>query len=173
MGLQVNRWLKYAKARLDAVVGSGNERLDELEAEREAERADKPWLRHADDDRVAPSFDQVRERIDWEAERQGVDGPRAGGGVPDRPEAPSAPERSASGAEATDETTTTGTTEATGKIETDGRPEPRSPEDQTEDAEREMARLELEARQRASAERLEEIRRELGVDAPDDDEDPG
>jgi hypothetical protein len=46
------------------------------------------------------------------------------------------------------------------------------------DAEQEAARLELEARERASAERLEAIRRELGVaepaghDEPDEPDEP-
>lgn len=139
MGFDFDRWLKYAKARIDTAIGSGNRRLDEMEAEREAERADMPWLTNDDSDAVAPSMDQVRARIEWEAERQGVDAPtgaKGDGGVPDRPDDP---------------------------------PAARSPQERDEDAEREMARLALEARQKASAERLDEIRKELGVEPPTDD----
>lgn len=152
MGFDVDRWLKYAKARFDAAVGSGNRRLDELEAEREAERADMPWLTDEDSEAVAPSMDQVRARIEWEAERQGVDAPKGTGGVPDRPEEPPI--------------VTPPATPAPAPAPTPGAPPVRSPEEQHEDAEREMARLELEARQKASAERLDDIRKELGVDAP-------
>lgn len=182
MGLDVNRWLKYAKARFDAAVGSGNKKLDDLEARREVERADKPWLSGGDQDSVAPTMDQVRARIEWEAERQGVDAPRSGGvpgrpedadqpDGPDRPPGPPSPEADpAPGTPAPGTTPTDTTTSDTTRPEepTTGGTAPRSPQEQADDAEREMARLELEERQRASAQRLEEIRRELGVDAPTD-----
>lgn len=194
MALNVNRWLKYAKSRIDAAVRSGNDELDDLEARREAERTDKPWLSDHDSDSVSPSMDQVRARIEWEAERQGVDATRSGG-VPDRPDSPPATEAPASDQGAAspaddakpdgdggDEPTTdsneaapteTGSTDAgAGGSEAEpsgSTPAPRSPEEQTADAEREMARLELEARQKASAQRLDDIRKELGVDPPPPD----
>lgn len=83
MALDVNRWLKYAKARLDAAVGSGNKRLDELEARREVERGERPWT--DEHDGIAPTMDQVRARIEREEARQRA-GADTGGGVPDRPE---------------------------------------------------------------------------------------
>ena len=187
MALNVNRWLKYAKSRIDAAVRSGNDELDDLEARREAERADKPWLSDHDSDSVSPSMDQVRARIEWEAERQGVDAPRSGGGVPDRPDSPpetEAPAADDAGAttpaddakpdgDGGDEPTEAGSTAAGAggsQAEPSGStPAPRSPEEQTADAEREMARLELEARQKASAQRLDDIRKELGVDPPPPD----
>ncbi|MCB0976146.1 MAG: hypothetical protein KDB02_01695 [Acidimicrobiales bacterium] len=190
MGLDVNRWLKYAKAKLDSAVSSGSRRIDELEAERERERADKPWLSSPDDDSTVPTLDQVRARIEWEEQRQGIgesDQPR--GGVPDRPTAAShdpEPESSssdgradegdpdpgggpsASGSSSTaDPAHTEGHTG--GRAEGTGSAAPRSPQEQEQDVEREMARLELEERQRASADRLAEIRRELGVDPPGED----
>ncbi|MBA3283277.1 MAG: hypothetical protein H0U29_13720, partial [Acidimicrobiia bacterium] len=67
MALDVNRWLKYAKARIDSAVGQGNKSLDRMEAEREADLADKPWLRS---DREAPTLDEARARIEWESARQ-------------------------------------------------------------------------------------------------------
>lgn len=186
MGLDVNRWLKYAKAKLDAAVSSGSRRIDELEAERERERADKPWLSAPDDDSTVPTLDQVRARIEWEEHRQGVRSPEEpSGGVPDRP--PSA-------ADAPSTRSSTSTTEDGSETDSGNRPAgkdpqradsvagtegpeggsastssaPRSPQEQEQDAEREMARLELEERQRASADRLAEIRRELGVDPPNE-----
>lgn len=67
MALNVNRWLQYAKARIDSAVGSGHAELDRLEAQQEAERADKPWLAS---DGAAPTFDEARARIAWEADQQ-------------------------------------------------------------------------------------------------------
>lgn len=67
MALNVNRWLQYAKARIDSAVGSGHAELDRLEAQQEAERADKPWLAS---DSAAPTFDEARARIAWEADQQ-------------------------------------------------------------------------------------------------------
>ena len=147
----MSRWMKYAKARLDAALGQGNDELDRLEAEREAELADKPWLRSEGE---APSFDEARARIEWEAERQrrlaeqrsASDGPRPSpaadvGRDPqagDEPRSGTAPDRGA---------------------ETDPLESP------AEAAARESARVELEERQRLSATRLEEIRRELGIEA--------
>ena len=59
MALNVNRWMKYAKARIDSAVGSGHESLDRLEAKQEADRADKPWLAS---NSTAPTFDEARAR---------------------------------------------------------------------------------------------------------------
>lgn len=143
MALDVNRWLKYAKARLDSAVGQGNASLDRLEAEREADLADKPWLRS---DGEAPTLDEARARIEWEAERQR----RAAAGDPAAPAAPAAPPTPAPSG-------------------------PRAPEDVAADAEQEQARLELARREQASADRLAQIRAELGVEAPavPADEPPG
>jgi len=127
MALDVNRWLKYAKARLDTAVNQGNASLDRLEAEREADLADKPWLRS---DRTAPTLDEAKARIEWEAEEQ---------------------RRRA---------------DEDGAPPTAGDPSGRPPPTTAGDAEHESARLELERREQASAARLEEIRRELGVEDP-------
>lgn len=119
MAFDVNRWMKYARARIDSAVGQGNRSLDRLEAEREADLADKPWLRSETD---APTLDEARARIEWEAERQR--------------KAPAPPATPATPAEPT--------------------------------AEQAAAKVELEAQQRKSADRLDQIRRELGVDDPAD-----
>jgi len=132
MALDVNRWLKYAKARIDSAVGQGNKSLDRMEAEREADLADKPWLRS---DREAPTLDEARARIEWESARQ----------------------RRESGP---------------GADTAGDRPAPRSPQDVAVDAEQESARLELARREKESAARLEQIREELGVEAPPADPPP-
>ena len=260
MALNVNRWLNYAKARIDAAVGSGHESLDRLEAKQEADRADKPWLAS---DSTAPTFDEARARIAWEADQQakkaarhqaaeGADG-TAPAAAPDdetEPDGTGSPTDRAAGADATATGTkpkpggtgakgpgatgaeaktggtgakspgtkgakakTKGTTEGpgvsdretsdgpgdlhgtetdrasaatgqpagqgpkgssstgsdpapSGDAEIDSVPPPRSPQQIALDAERETARLELEDRQQKSAERLAEIRRELGIDDP-------
>lgn len=136
MALDVNRWLKYAKARLDTAVNQGNASLDRREAEREAELADKPWLRS---DRAAPTLDEAKARIEWEAEEQRRRAAEDG--------APPATADPGGGS--------------------------RRPQATAGDAEHESARLELDRREQASAARLEQIRRQLGVeDAPAADEAP-
>lgn len=136
MGMNVNRWLKYAKTKLDSTVQSGNEELDRLEAKQEAERADRPWL-GADDD--APTFEEAQARIRWEAEEAERTKKAAEGAAPAAP-APSPADGSNDRAV--------------------------DPTEDAASAEQAAARLELDARAKASAERLEQIRRELGVDHP-------
>lgn len=64
MALDLGRWWKYAQAKLSSAAASGNEELDRLEAERAAELADRPWLAA---DGEAPTIDEARARIEWEA----------------------------------------------------------------------------------------------------------
>jgi len=141
MPMNVNRWLLYAKAKLDETLRSSNEELDRLELEQEAERVDRPWLA-ADSD--APSIDEARARIKWEAERA---------------EREAAKNRDTSG--------TSG--EAAPGSPQEAPAERRLPTDpltEAEAAERSAARIELDARAKASAQRLEDIRKELGVADP-------
>ncbi len=151
MGLDLNRWFNYAKARVNSAVGQANSSLDQREAEREADLADKPWLRS---DGEAPTMEEARARIEWEAERQRV-GEATDPGVD--------PDRGRTGA------MTPSTGDQGDRPERDGDPvgaAPRSPQDLAADAEQETARLELERRTQASADRLKAIRAELGVDDP-------
>lgn len=67
MAMNIDRWFKYAQAKLNDVVRSTNKELDELEAQREAEVADKPWL---SSDAENPSFSDAKARIEWESNRQ-------------------------------------------------------------------------------------------------------
>jgi hypothetical protein len=67
MAANLSRWFGYARAKLNDLVASGHRDLDELEAERAAEVADRPWLA---DDGANPTFEQTKARIDWEADAQ-------------------------------------------------------------------------------------------------------
>ena len=126
MAANLSRWLKYAQAKLDDLVGSSNAELDELEAEQTARAADKPWLSGTDE---APTLEETRARIEWEAEEQRR-----------RAESTSPPAASPSPGGA--------------------------PSDGPADPEVEQARIELDRQARASKERLDAIRKELGVDPP-------
>lgn len=151
MALDLNKWVNYAKARLESAVGRGNDELTRLEAEREVELADKPWLRA---DAEAPTLDEARARIEWEARRQeelaaAREGATTHDATPDTPGGAAAPDSPAN---------------PSGKAGA-SRP-PADPEELRLAAEAEQAKLAIEARDRAAAQRLDEIRRELGVDAP-------
>jgi len=132
MAANVGRWLKYAQAKLNSVVSSSNEELDDLEAEQAARAADKPWI---SSDGTAPTLEETRARIEWEAEEQ------------------------RRRAEAND----------AAKAEVDAAD---SPEDALArasappDPEVVKAQLELDRQARESKERLDQIRKELGVDPP-------
>jgi hypothetical protein len=126
MAANVGRWWKYAQAKLNSVVSSSNAELDDLEAEQAARAADKPWLAS---DGAAPTLEETRARIEWEAEEQRrraeaeVDAADPPEDAPARAQAPPDPEV-------------------------------------------EQARIELDRQARASKERLDAIRKELGVDPP-------
>ena len=122
MAANVSRWLKCAQAKLDSMVSSSNAELDDLEAEQAARAADKPWLASDSD---APSLEETRARIEWEAEEQRRRSEAAAG------------------------TTRDGSTPSDGP-----------------DPDVAQARVELDRQARESKERLEAIRKELGVDPP-------
>jgi hypothetical protein len=66
------RWLRYAKAKLDDTIRSGDAELDRREAELRAEQAGRPWLT---DDDATPSYDEVKARIDAESPASDVPKP--------------------------------------------------------------------------------------------------
>lgn len=68
MAAQWERWLKYAKAKIDDSVTRGERRLDELEAEQAARAEAEPWL---SGDADAPSFEEAKARIEAQAEAAG------------------------------------------------------------------------------------------------------
>lgn len=147
MALDVGRWLKYAQAKLDSAVRSGNRELDQLEAEREVELAEKPWLAS---DGEAPTFDEARARIEWEAEHQRQ---QAEASAAERPAG-----EPSTGAPSTDPSPSPG-------APTPPAPSTRLPSSGTE-AEVAAAKVELEQRDKDAKARLDAIREELDVDPP-------
>jgi hypothetical protein len=77
MAAQWQRWLKYAKAKLDSTVRDGDRELDRLEAEQQARVEGRPWLASSG---AAPTFDEVKARIEHQ-----------GGTPPETPPAAAAP----------------------------------------------------------------------------------
>jgi hypothetical protein len=124
MAANVGRWLKYAQAKLESMVSSSNTELDQLEAEQAARAEGKPWISSDGD---APTLDEARARIEWEAEEQRRRAEASG----------AAPSSSVPGAPV-----------------------------EAPDPDVLRAQLELDRRARESAERLEAIRKELGVEPP-------
>ena len=160
-----SKWLDYAKTKVEMAVRSGNRELDELEAEREATTADKPWLRAEGE---APTFDEARARIEWQAKQAAEGGtPPAPGPVPGSVagSVPGSTSGSTSGPDPAVEPTSPAPGAPPAGPTTPAAPIT-SPEDRARDAEAASARVELEARQRESAARLEAIREELGIDPP-------
>lgn len=76
MGVEWQRWLRYAKAKIDLTVNEGEREMDKLEAEQAAAVEGKPWLSGTGD---APTFDEAKARIEDRAGQAGVDAPAAGG----------------------------------------------------------------------------------------------
>ncbi|HYI61338.1 MAG TPA: hypothetical protein VEW93_05990 [Acidimicrobiales bacterium] len=83
MAAQWQRWLRYAKAKLDSTVRESERELDRREAELEARAEGKPWLSSSGD---APTFDEARARIADRARQSGTGpgspaGPAGGAGA--------------------------------------------------------------------------------------------
>ena len=74
MPAQWERWLRYARARLDDTVKKGDAELDRREAEQRARAEGKPWLSGEDD---TPTLDEARARIEHQARQAGQDGTAA------------------------------------------------------------------------------------------------
>jgi hypothetical protein len=69
MAAQWQRWLRYAKAKVDATVQDRERELDRREAELEARAEERPWLASSGD---APTFDEAKARIEHQAGETGV-----------------------------------------------------------------------------------------------------
>lgn len=138
MGFQLGKWLRYAQARLDRTVQRG---LADEEAELdrlEAERAERVAERPwLADDAEAPSFEQAKARIEWETEQQRAGRPEGSAPPAGVPVEPSAPAPDA-------------------QLPADG-----GSGDVT------LARAELDRQAREARDRLEAIRKELGVEPPE------
>lgn len=147
MAAQWQRWLRYAKARLDATVREGEAELDRREAELQARSEGKPWLSSSGD---APTLDEARARIEHQArEAERLRREREGAGEED----PSAP---APAAEGSDQAPATGGPRPAGP----GTPPPPLTTDP------QLGSFDFAAQQRAAEERLAALRAELGL-APD------
>ncbi len=181
MALNWRRLIEYAKTKIDGGVASGNKELDRLEAELAERQGDRPPM----SDGVAPSIDEVRARIEWQLDRSGpaapAEGPASATPVADAAGASTDSGSSESPVVPPDAggpggTTTGGGEGTTPEIESEagtddggdpsgpGTPGPRSPEQLAVDAEAEQASIEWEARREATADRLADIRRELGIE---------
>ncbi len=82
MAAQWERWLKYAKAKVDSTLAKGEAEMDRLEAEQAARAEDRPWLSGTGD---APTFDEAKARIEAQAEAAGS-GPAPTPATPPTPE---------------------------------------------------------------------------------------
>lgn len=168
MATEPDGWLERLKAKVEGALAAGNRRLDELEAQRARERADKPWL---SEEGEAPTLEQVRARIEW-AERRAAgsnEGPAGAGEITEPPERggrSSGVDEAEEGGGAADGPTDRGPGSRNEPSSTTAAG--RSDAFDHSAAEREAMRIEMAERERASRERLDEIRRELGVDLEDD-----
>lgn len=169
MAMNIDRWFKYAQAKLNDVVRSTNKELDELEAQREAEVADKPWL---SSDAENPSFGDAKARIEWESKRQeelnrqaAQRGKAEAAPVSEDPQRSEDPKRDGSDPVAGADESRTSATQPGSGTSADATFSPPLPSsgDESEIA---AARIELERREREAANRLEAIRNELGIDPP-------
>jgi hypothetical protein len=82
MPAQWERWLRYARAKLDDTVKKGDAELDRREAEQRARAEGKPWLSGEDG---TPTLDETRARIEHQArqaEQAGAATPAEGPPVP-------------------------------------------------------------------------------------------
>lgn len=68
MAAQWERWIRYAKAKLDDSVQRGNEEMDRREAELEDRRRERtPWAKDPTADGDAPTFEEAKARIEHQA----------------------------------------------------------------------------------------------------------
>ncbi|QYG94610.1 hypothetical protein HC251_20660 [Iamia sp. SCSIO 61187] len=152
MAAQWERWLRYAKAKLDETVTRGDAELDRREAELAARAQEEPWLAS---DGAAPTLDEARARIEHQArqaeqarraEEAGRDVEATGAerrGAGDAPASPSLAEPPAGGSPAV----------AAGPAEP-----PRLATDP------QLGSIDFEAQKRAADQRLAAMRKELGLD---------
>jgi hypothetical protein len=155
------RWLRYAKAKLDSTLKEGEADLDEREARLRAEAEGKPWLSSTSE---APTFDEMRARIEHDAreaaERQRRQAP-SGSPTPSRPgprlEGGPSDGSPATGGPPAGPAPASGTAPAAG-ISTGVGEDP-------------LASFDMAAHEKAADERLAAIRKELGLaeerDEPD------
>jgi hypothetical protein len=162
MALNVGRWIRYAQARLARTTDDANAELDRLEAERDVELAERPWLSA---DAEAPTLDEARARIEWEARHQQE---VAEGKVPATDGGPAAPDAPASPAPSGAADRPTGAAPSSPPAPGPAPASAPAPAPPTaEEAELAAARIEIDRRAAASKERLAQIREELGIEPPE------
>lgn len=157
MSASWQRWLSYAKAKLDATLKESEADLDDREARLQAEAEGKPWLSSTSE---APTFDEMRARIEHDAreaaERQRRQPP--GDSPPPSPSSQSPPRP--------------------GPYREGGASDPAPPAGRAASAEGIsnaggedlLASFDMAAHQKAADERLAAIRRELGLADADEGE---
>lgn len=138
MALQWQRWLAYAKARIDSSVRDSERELDRREADLAARSEGRPWISSSGD---TPTFDEARARIEAQSRTAGSAEAGPGGAAPG--EAGSSP-ASPGGA-------------------TGPRPAPAP----TSEGDASLESFDLAAHQKAADDRLAAIRDELGLDGHD------
>jgi hypothetical protein len=148
MAAQWERWLRYAKAKLDDTVKRGDAELDRREAEQQARTEAKPWLGA---DGAAPTFDETRARIEDQT-RRAEELRRAREQAAPTPEAAPAPDEPPTG-----EAPPTGGGPPASEAET--------PPSLTTDPQ--LGSIDFAGQQRAADDRLAAMRKELGLDEGD------
>jgi hypothetical protein len=140
MALQWQRWLAYAKARIDSSVREGERELDRREADLAARSEGRPWISSSGN---APTFDEARARIEAQSRTAGA--AEAGpGGAGSTPASPGGAERAR------------------------GRPEGARPAPSTNpEGDASLESFDLAAHQKAADDRLAAIRDELGLGGAD------
>ena len=147
MSANWQRWLRYAKAKLDSTLKESEADLDEREAQMRAEAEGKPWLSSESE---APTFDEMRARIEHDAREAAERQRRQAPGADPEPSRPGPRLERRPGSPAPAQGVSTGAGEDT------------------------LASFDMAAHQKAADDRLAAIRRELGLsdDAVDADDDP-
>lgn len=144
---QWERWLRYAKAKIDDTVKRGDAELDRREAEQRARAEGKPWL---DADGDAPTLDEARARIEHQA-RQAQEAEAARRAAAPRPTPWAAPPAAPPPVEPADPV--------------EGPEVPPAPSAAPPLAtDPQLGSIDFAAQQRAADERLAAMRRELGLD---------
>ena len=159
MAAQWERWLRYAKAKLDDTVTRGDAELDRREAELAARAEAEPWLAS---DADAPTLDEARARIEHQARRAEESrrareprrGERVDLGKSDGDRA--GPTDDAGAAEGPDEAPSAGEPSSSRAT---GRPDPPA---LTTDPQ--LGSIDFDAQKRAADQRLAAMRKELGLD---------
>lgn len=166
MAAQWERWLRYARAKLDDTVRRGDAEMDRLEAEQRARSEAEPWLASEGD---APTLDEARARIEHQARRADENRrarPRDAPGPDTAPPADTARPGAAAGpADSAAGSDTAAPADGASPASSPASPAPLATDPQ-------LGSMDFAAQQRAADERLAAMRRELGLDTHDEEPPP-